>query len=233
MANFAIKLALFSFLIHASLSTCANGTDTLCRFCFGGVCGLCSAAFVNTNTSVCQRPTTTVDNCIAYLSDGVCSGCRDGYRTNGNGCISIGLKNCAAVDPTDSTRCIYCNDGTLVNVNGTCDGATKCNINNCKYCSRNGNSNSTTDNTAQTCSVCNSGYVNFPSNGTTTCLAESGATNNCYLAGFNINGTVSGCATCDYGYYINNGSCSASQNVPYSAASILGVLAASLFALMF
>ena len=231
MSKSLITIFVLAVVSQGIFSACGNGSDQLCRFCVGDNCALCNAAFVNATTGVCQRPGTEVDNCLSYSANGVCQSCRVGYYANSSGrCISIGIDNCAVVDPANPQTCVYCYNNVLVNTNGTCNNnVSNCQTSNCKFCGR--TPNAAGNGTVETCGVCNDGYYSSFGNGVSTCVSESGSTRNCYLPSLATNGTVTGCSSCDYGYYLSNNTCLGSQNIPNSASVLAWMFSALLLAL--
>ena len=198
-------LLIATALIGLASSQCPSN-DQYCAKCVGSVCGLCYAAFWNAQGS-CSAVSTTVANCLSYAADGLCLVCAPNYYLDGSlKCQKIPIANCEVYA---NSTCVSCANGTLV-ANNSCAGNATCSVQNCNSCD--------SDNT---CSYCKSGYgLDAVGN---KCVSLKSAPVNCLVQG------SAGCLACSFGFYDNNGTCTASGQYKSAAlvmTSLVGLLAA-------
>ena len=127
-----IRKFLVIALISIALSAAACPADKLCQACIGSKCTYCLGSYINTDY-VCTKPDTEVSDCATYLTATTCGACEFGYHLRDNKCIKIEIANCAAFNPTDTTQCLMCDNGTQV-WKGKCDGVAKCTTEFCSMC---------------------------------------------------------------------------------------------------
>lgn len=145
-----MKLILFLLAVVSTETT--NGTcpdkDELCLSCTGNICASCVYSYLS--VGYCAKPSKKVDNCGAYVSDGVCYACEPGYTlASVTSCKKIEINNCLSVDTTG--KCITCSNGKKPSADGKSCSETACTDTNCTEC--------TVVATIETCSRCKSGYA--------------------------------------------------------------------------
>ena len=180
------------------LNACPD-KDEYCVSCSGTHCVDCYNSFLN-GSSRCILSSKTVENCVKYKSDGVCSLCTLGYYLNTTGkCTEISIEDCLKLE--SSTKCKICRNGLLPQ-NGKCvDSEKKCEIENCSICSL--------SSLNEKCYFCNDGYAILYTNGKTSCVEElEDKTSNCHY--LNAKDTNQ-CAICDPNYYWSGATCLKSE----------------------
>lgn len=202
-----IVLAMIAASIAAT-QTAACPADEYCRSCSSTKCSLCSSSYADSN-GICQLPTTSVSNCVAYSSATVCSACDYGYYLNSNACTAIAITNCEIVTASAPTTCTACSGSVLVNSSGTCTSGATCTLSNCDICYTNTN-----------CAMCDSNYSLTVSATAATCVAEP--TNDCFMVASSSSST---CGACDSGYYYATGAACTSSSVQDNAAIFSAVVA--------
>lgn len=122
--------------------------DLYCLSCVGTVCASCAYSYLSAGQ--CVKPTKRVDNCVGYVSDGVCLGCEPGYTLSSvTSCKKIEISNCLEVDV--SGNCTTCKNGKKPSADGKSCSDTACSDANCSECS--------VVATIETCSMCKTGYA--------------------------------------------------------------------------
>lgn len=213
-----MRVALFLLLASAAFS-CPD-QDERCIACNGSKCVECADAYLSAEGK-CVAPTTHVDYCAQYQSDGVCAFCTAGYYTTTAGkCTKIPIEGCAEL--ATSTQCAVCLNGVLVK-DGVCSGGSKCSTANCDMCMlRNG---------TEVCAKCASGYSVLINNGTYSCKAETSDNSHCLYLNANNNDA---CAVCDYNFYMNNQHCAKSSQYKLDAGvGVIGAIIALSLAILF
>ena len=148
-------------------------------------CGVCYAAFPDTNTGGCTPVTTPLEGCAAYETADKCGLCKYGYFMSDEKCIANDIEKCYWQFETD--YCFACK-GLVPEIDGHSCSSVKCNVPNCKSCAI-GNT------TSQVCVEC-SNPDERPDILTGICISAKD-----HLEGCNVNDGV--CISCIYGYYQN------------------------------
>ena len=214
-----MRVTLLTFLLVCVVLTCPD-KDERCIACNGTKCAECADGYLGP-TGVCVAPTTHVDFCAQYKSDGVCSYCVSGYYVTTQGkCVKIPIEGCAEL--ASATQCAICSHSVLVK-NGICNTDNKCGIANCNLCLlRNG---------IEVCAKCNDGYSVLINKGAYSCKPETSTNKHCLYLNSN-NSNV--CAVCDYNFYMKNQTCEkSSQYKLESSAGFFGALVSLCLVVLF
>lgn len=144
---------------------------------------------------------STVPGCVLYGPTGQCFSCQPTFTITNGQCVKDSTA-CLAYDPSDSTSCIACGFGTVLQ-NKVCVGVINCNTTqiNCQGCILGFNlvGNKCVDNTGNcnvvggngVCVTCKSGFtlVGY------TCMTTNTTDYGCY-----IYTNASNCLACKSGY---------------------------------
>lgn len=223
----AFTAVVYSQTCSASVTncdTCVTGNQNACANCsdgFGLVAGACTAC-TDTGCLECDTTVAVCTKCDATLgynetaSSGDCA-CKNTHffdtvtstcKPCSNGCINCTSAsvcftcNTAANFATNGTSC-RCADGFYLNANNTCSPCTEfhaqcltCTPAKCSTCSGDYIVNTTGTNCVRKCNI--TGCLNcFNSTVCTSCGPD-----------FNISSNKATC-TCNSGFFLNNGACSA------------------------
>lgn len=158
-------------------------------------CTGCVNNFYLASATSCVSSSAT--NCLTYASASACATCAFGSQlqttSSITSCVLIVIANCAVLNPTTPTNCLFCTSGYYLNGSGVCTLVTTT-ISNCLYYA-----------TASTCNNCTAG--NTLSVDMTKCTTYPNATDpNC--ANSILLGTP-GCSQCNFGYTFQSGACTA------------------------
>ena len=189
-----MKIYIALMMIATAIAQCPD-KDQYCGQCNGTTCTTCYASYLNIVSGICVKPTTTVDNCSSYLTNGVCASCLDGYYWTLDLKCTKDNSNCMR---NTILGCISCGNYIKL-VSGACNSANKCTDANCVFCSG-----------TDTCYTCKSGF-SLGIDG--KCTAATTTIVNCATI------VANSCAGCNFGYYSLNGVCTLST--AYKTAQIL------------
>ena len=195
-----MKYTFLIVLLATPLLSCP-GSDEYCLYCMEDTCASCAMTYLKDKT--CTEPTTKIDNCVEYKNSESCESCDLGYQvsTNEKSCTAITIDECAALDPTDSTKCLMCEDGKKNDpATGKCTDVD-CDKTNCKMC----HVAAAEGVTVEVCGWCNDGYSAQDG----SCITAPTA--NCLMA------SGGKCVSCTPGYYWKNGECAESTKYSWSA----------------
>ena len=187
-------------IVFAVFNAEACPNDKMCEQCEGSKCSSCHDSYPDAN-GVCKEPDTKVENCEHYSSATACADCGKGYYLKDNKCMKIDIDKCLAVNTTDTTKCIACDNGKKPNA-GKCDGDTACSAENCSIC------------TSDFCVECKDGYVL-----STSLKCEKSDLEGCLLLGTD----TATCTVCEHGYYDSGTVCK--KNASILSAIVLFVSA--------
>ena len=188
-----MKLLIALILAATVLAQCPD-KDELCGECSGKTCTNCLASYLNILTGACVKATITVDNCMNYAANGFCAACSKFYVAGIDGKCTKVNNDCALNNIL--IGCYSCGNNIKL-VNAICSSANKCTDAYCDLCQSDG-----------VCFTCKSGYsLGLDAK----CTAVSAAIANCDSVALNA------CASCSYGYFDKNGTCTLST--AYKSAS--------------
>ena len=201
MLRTSLIISLTLFLLHAhnadttadttatkNTGKCSEGLDKNCGQCVLGKCTMCWDMYADTD-GICQKPTTTIENCETYLTATTCKSCKLGYKlSTDTTCVKNTNENCL-VEVAD--KCTIC-DGYSISTTGKCE--TKC-PDNCRVCIVSGDSS--------ICSTC------IPGHYITTSLTDlfGGNVGTCKKADGDLGNCVSlanKCVNCFTGGYVKS-----------------------------
>lgn len=197
------------------INNCATYTanaDT-CQACATGY-------FLNNSGASCTNYPNGVYKCLTYTNATTCSACKPGFYLASNACVAVttAITNCSTYSAANA--CSGCATGYFLS-NNACVAVTA--------------QNCLTYSAANTCASCSNGFIlqattsSQTNNGVTTsvtttnCVAASNKPN-CATIDYN---SPNNCLSCNTGYYLNNGACSAataiSQCAVYASATTCSI----------
>ena len=187
------------FLIFTSMIWSCSG-DPSCLACNGTICTICAGGYSDITANLtCRSPLYTLDNCYSYYAEAFCQICAFGSFYDSY------MGTCTPFDATLISNCLYssvsrsvctvCGNGILA-TEGSCNVPKKCSDPNCQAC------HYETQTKIDTCLICAKNYVLLTASDSKLCVSQTSVTLNCALADLSFN-----CASCNYGYYLNNGMC--------------------------
>ena len=140
----------FAICVNSPIENCSTTIDS---GTLGIICSSCAKGYYLFSNNQCKSPTSLVDGCIEYISDGVCSLCADKKLLSVDGLtcsadIEEAGENCNVGHISSKPVCNVCQGGFYFNDSGICQ---KCgeNVNNCSMCDINNLSK---------CLICQQGF---------------------------------------------------------------------------
>ena len=88
-----MRLYLLLILISLTMAQKCPSGDKLCLSCSGTRCTQCIFSFINSK-GICQKPTSTIPNCMYYEKEGACSFCDSGFVAVSGKCIKNSFPKC-------------------------------------------------------------------------------------------------------------------------------------------
>ncbi len=209
-------------ILAITLMICVNlacpEDDEYCASCTLNRCNVCFGSFLDAANGKCVVSETGVDNCLQYVSNGVCKFCQHGYTTTDEGfCTRIEIEDCAEVD--EEGDCVMCKKNVKV-VEGECLEENECTLENCGYC--------TNIEGIEQCAICDNDYAIRMVEGDRVCVDENEMTEHCLYE--NAEG---GCSICDLNYYFVKGKCLSSSKVDIAMSSSIGSIFIAVFAFFY
>jgi len=187
-----MNLALLVIGLFASSVISCPDKDPFCSFCNGPVCIYCVASYPGPQGR-CIEPTRTIDNCIAYSSNGVCRSCKFGFTLQNQSCVKITIPDCYEAY---NGYCSFCQNRVL-QINGNCNSSRTCSDPNCSLCKY--------EKGIEVCGLCQPGWALQVTGGNKyRCVQEYYKTSNCLRV---FNEDSSQCAVCDLNYFWRNAAC--------------------------
>ena len=191
----------------APIASFCTENDPLCLGCdpLSRLCIQCAAGYLNQEKK-CQIANSQVDFCFSYQSEGQCRICQFGYYLTSTGiCMEIEEDDDCIVYDQDTKMCSVCKDHLIPDDHGKCDGDSKCEVPNCKYCYMRGQT--------ANCIQCEEGFTIVYQGGVASCIKETPSVTNCNTLYTHDNLK---CFLCDAPYYNFNGSCLKSEAYSFS-----------------
>jgi len=173
-----MKLLIVLSIVGAGVLGCPE-TSRCGGGCSPSKCEYCWNSYLAND--VCTPITKTVENCVVYALDGLCSVCNLGYRPNGlTGCVAITIGNCLV---EKDNQCQMCLKSNLID--NRC--VENCSVENCLGCDG-----------VDSCYFCTTGY----SQKKNKCIKNTAVNEKC----IRLN-EKDECIWCNIGYHLDKTKC--------------------------